>query len=77
MKAKPVPRRTMLNPGTTTHHQAPYSAAELSCARANIAPQLFANLATPARVYVPASINYYNIRPAFDVYAGPTGGRDR
>jgi multidrug efflux pump subunit AcrB len=45
-------------------------------ATANIAPQLFANLATTARVYVPASINHYNIRPAFDVYAGPTGGRD-
>jgi multidrug efflux pump subunit AcrB len=45
-------------------------------ATANITPQLFANLATTTRRFVPASINHYNIRPAFDVYAGPTGGKD-
>ncbi|HWZ61087.1 MAG TPA: efflux RND transporter permease subunit [Gemmatimonadaceae bacterium] len=45
-------------------------------ASANIVPQLFANLATTTRVSVPASVNHYNIRPAFDVYAGPIGGRD-
>jgi multidrug efflux pump subunit AcrB len=45
-------------------------------ATANTAPQLFANLATTSRRFVPASVNHYNIRPVFDVYAGPTGGKD-
>jgi multidrug efflux pump subunit AcrB len=36
-------------------------------------PQLFANLATTARRVVPASINHYNIRLAYDVYVGPNG----
>ena len=47
-----------------------------SSASSGQAPQLFANMATTARRSVPASINHYNIRPAFDVYLGPTGGRD-
>ncbi|HSY81809.1 MAG TPA: efflux RND transporter permease subunit, partial [Gemmatimonadaceae bacterium] len=45
----------------------------VTAAAGGVPTQLFANLATTARRTVPASINHYNILPAFDVYARATG----